>query len=80
MSEVNPLIELQCLNEAINHFDGNKSEFARAMKTSSQNVNQWTIKGTIPTSKALQVERATNGAVKARDVLIENEILDKTKI
>ena len=61
-----------CLRMAIEFF-GTKAELARAMKTSAQNVENWSRKNQIPTSQALQIERATGGKIKARDVLIEHE-------
>jgi|14_taG_2_1085336.scaffolds.fasta_scaffold06632_7 DNA-binding transcriptional regulator YdaS (Cro superfamily) len=61
-----------CINNAITHFGG-KAELAKAMNTSSQNVYNWSQKGTIPASNALQIERVSGGKIKARDVLLENE-------
>ena len=74
----NKLIELNCLNGAIAHF-GTKAEFARAMETTAQNVQNWLKKGTIPAANALQAERASGGVVKARDILIENESVEFCK-
>ena len=64
------------LDKAIDHF-GSKAELARAMNTSNQNVQNWMKRGTIPPANALQAERASGGAIKSRDILIENEQLDK---
>ncbi len=63
-----------CMDTAIAHF-GSQAEIARVMGVSSQNVYNWCQRGTFPSSLALKVERLSNGAVKARDVLIENEAL-----
>lgn len=61
---------------AINHF-GSKAEFARAMNTSGQNINNWIKRGAIPPANALQAERASGGIIRARDVLIEHEKTEK---
>ncbi len=74
--KIKDLCDLKCLGYAFEYFDGNKSEFARAMKTSNQNVQNWVKRGTIPASKALYCERITGGSIKARDILIENESLE----
>ena len=74
----NPLSGLKCLDGAIAHF-GTKAELARAMETTAQNVQNWIKKGTIPAANALQVERASGGKVKARDILLENETVENTK-
>ena len=71
----NSSIDLRCLQAAIDHF-GSKAEFARAMKTSAQNVQAWIKKGTIPTNNALQIERASNGKIKSRDILLENQSIE----
>lgn len=68
--------DVKCLSTAIQHF-GSKAEFARAMKTSNQNINNWVKRGTIPPANALQAERASNGVIKSRDILLENEYLEK---
>ena len=68
--------ETGCLNAAIKHF-GSKAELARAMNTSNQNVNNWFKRGTIPPANALQAERASGGAIKSRDILLENEKIDR---
>ena len=77
-STINTTVELSCLNGAIAHF-GTKAEFARAMDTTAQNVQNWMKKGTIPTANALQVERASGGRVKSRDILLENESVENYK-
>jgi len=74
----NALINLGCIDVAIEHF-GNRAELARAMGVSDQNVYNWCKRGTFPTANALEIERISNGAVKARDVLLENENLETDK-
>lgn len=55
------------LSALLDMFD-NLSATARAMEVSRQTVQNWQKAGAIPWAKGEDVERATNGAIKARDV------------
>lgn len=70
----NTINELISIRDAIACFD-NKTDFAKAMGTSLQNLNQWELKGTFPAKHALAVERVTRGVVTVGQILRENELI-----
>lgn len=72
MNEKTQVETTDCFNATVEYF-GSKTKMASALQTSTQNIQNWGVRGKIPASNALKVERMTNGVIKARDILIENE-------
>lgn len=56
----------------VHHF-GSISNAARALGLYRQIVKQWIDRGLIPTHYALEVERATDAEIRAREILEEYE-------
>jgi len=59
---------------------GSQSELARKMGIGERTPTQWKAKGYVPSHNALDLERATNGVITIRDVLIlEKRVMDLKK-
>jgi DNA-binding transcriptional regulator YdaS (Cro superfamily) len=59
---------------------GSQSELARKMGVNARTPTQWKSKGYVPSHNALDMEKATNGVITIRDVLmLEKKILDAKK-
>lgn len=54
------------LDKAIKHF-GSKVKMARSLDVSPMVVYQWSVRK-VPVERALQIEKVTNGDIKASDL------------
>lgn len=48
---------------------GTKANMARVLNTSRQNIQTWEEHGRVPYKFAIQLERLTNGEIKAVDIV-----------
>lgn len=58
---------MQKLQLAIDHF-GSQAKLARAIGRSQQVINNWIRRKSIPAERCIDIDRATNGAVRCEDL------------
>ena len=58
----------QNLDAIVAHF-GSKSKLARALGIKPQSVNDWRIKGVIPSGAAIKIEVLSEGKFLAKDLV-----------
>jgi DNA-binding transcriptional regulator YdaS (Cro superfamily) len=56
----------------INHFEGSQVAAARALGVSPQVLSNWKRRG-LPPTRALDIERGTQGGIQAKEVLKSRE-------
>lgn len=55
------------IDAVVNYF-GNQSAMARTLGVSRASVSYWIVTGHIPASRAIQIEKVTEGEFKATDL------------